>query len=97
MKKRLRQILINLLSNAVKVTRQKATICSKVNYRNQSGGICHFRGHRGLGIKDEHLQVIFDPFERVRDISYREFTRHRVWALTIVKLLTEVMGLVITG
>ena len=86
--KRLRQILINLLSNAVKYT-QKGSVLFEVNYRNQ---VAEFViRDTGLGIKDEHLKRIFDPFERVRDISTGNLPGTGL-GLTIVKLLTEIMG-----
>ncbi|MBD5769651.1 hybrid sensor histidine kinase/response regulator [Marinomonas colpomeniae] len=86
--KRLRQILINLLSNAVKYTPQ-GSILFEVNYRNQ---VAEFViRDTGLGIKEEHLQRIFDPFERVRDISTGNLPGTGL-GLTIVKLLTDIMG-----
>ena len=86
--KRLRQILINLLSNAVKYT-PKGTVLFEVNYRNQVADFVI--RDTGLGIKQEHLQRIFDPFERVRDISTGNLPGTGL-GLTIVKLLTEIMG-----
>ncbi|MEO9274950.1 ATP-binding protein [Marinomonas sp. 5E14-1] len=86
--KRLRQILINLLSNAVKYTPQGAVLF-EVNYRNQ---VAEFViRDTGIGIKDEDLQHVFDPFERVRDISTGNLPGTGL-GLTIVKLLTEIMG-----
>jgi len=86
--KRLRQILINLLSNAVKYT-PKGSVLFEVNYRNQ---VAEFViRDTGLGIKEAHLQRIFDPFERVRDTSTGNLPGTGL-GLTIVKLLTEVMG-----
>lgn len=86
--KRLRQILINLLSNAVKYT-PKGSVVFEVNYRNQ---VAEFViRDTGLGIKEEHLQRIFDPFERVRDVSTANLPGTGL-GLTIVKLLTDIMG-----
>ncbi|AEF56164.1 hybrid sensor histidine kinase/response regulator [Marinomonas posidonica] len=86
--KRLRQILINLLSNAVKYTPQ-GNVQFEVNYRNQ---VAEFViRDSGLGIKPEHLQRVFDPFERVRDLSTANLPGTGL-GLTIVKLLTEIMG-----
>ncbi len=86
--KRLRQILINLLSNAVKYTPQ-GKVQFEVNYRNQ---VAEFViRDSGLGIKQEHLQRIFDPFERVRDLSTANLPGTGL-GLTIVKLLSEIMG-----
>jgi Signal transduction histidine kinase len=86
--KRLRQILINLLSNAVKYT-QKGKVTFDINYRNQ---VAEFHiVDTGVGIKEEYLQRIFDPFERVRD-RYSANLPGTGLGLTIVKLLTEIMG-----
>ncbi|WCN11627.1 response regulator [Marinomonas mediterranea] len=86
--KRLRQILINLLSNAVKYT-QKGKVTFEINYRNQ---VAEFHIlDTGVGIKPEYLQRIFDPFERVRD-KYSANLPGTGLGLTIVKLLTEIMG-----
>jgi signal transduction histidine kinase/CheY-like chemotaxis protein len=86
--KRLRQILINLLSNAVKYT-PKGSVLFEVNYRNQ---VAEFViRDTGVGIKEGHLKRIFDPFERVRDISTGNLPGTGL-GLTIVKLLTDIMG-----
>lgn len=86
--KRLRQILTNLLSNAIKYT-PTGSVLFEVNYRNQ---VAEFViQDTGLGIKEAHLKRIFDPFERVRDISTGNLPGTGL-GLTIVKLLTEVMG-----
>jgi signal transduction histidine kinase/CheY-like chemotaxis protein len=86
--KRLRQILINLLSNAVKYTPQ-GTIDFEVYYRNQ---VAEFRiKDTGPGIEKTHLERIFDPFERVRNRDTANLPGTGL-GLTIVKLLTEIMG-----
>ena len=86
--KRLRQILINLLSNAVKYT-QQGSVVFEIYYRNQ---VADFKiRDTGLGIKEENLDRIFDPFERVRDASTANLPGTGL-GLTIVKLLTEIMG-----
>ena len=86
--KRLRQILINLLSNAVKYT-QVGTVDFDVKYRSQ---IAEFTiRDSGSGIDEEHLARIFDPFERVRNV-HTPNVQGTGLGLTIVKLLTEIMG-----
>ncbi len=86
--KRLRQILINLLSNAVKYT-QEGTVDFKVKYRSQ---VAEFIiTDSGSGIDDESLARIFDPFERVRN-AHTPNVQGTGLGLTIVKLLTEIMG-----
>lgn len=86
--KRLRQILINLLSNAVKYT-QTGQVDFEVNYRSQ---IAEFTiRDTGSGIDGANLARIFDPFERVRNV-HTPNVQGTGLGLTIVKLLTEIMG-----
>jgi signal transduction histidine kinase/purine-cytosine permease-like protein len=86
--KRLRQILINLLSNAVKYTLE-GEVHFRIRYRNQ---VAEFSiEDTGIGIDAAHLERIFDPFERVRDADTPNLPGTGL-GLTIVKLLTEIMG-----
>ncbi|MBV1788144.1 response regulator [Marinobacterium sp. D7] len=86
--KRLRQILINLLSNAVKYT-AGGQVEFEIHYRNQ---VAEFNiRDTGPGIPEEHLARIFDPFERVRTADSPNLPGTGL-GLTIVKLLTEIMG-----
>ncbi|GGB92024.1 hybrid sensor histidine kinase/response regulator [Marinobacterium zhoushanense] len=86
--KRLRQILINLLSNAVKYT-ASGQVEFEIHYRNQ---VAEFSiQDSGPGIPEEHLTRIFDPFERVRTADSPNLPGTGL-GLTIVKLLTEIMG-----
>ena len=86
--KRLRQILINLLSNAVKYTADGEVVFD-VHYRNQ---VAEFSiRDTGPGIPEAQLKRIFDPFERVRNADTANLPGTGL-GLTIVKLLTEIMG-----
>jgi signal transduction histidine kinase/DNA-binding NarL/FixJ family response regulator len=86
--KRLRQILNNLLSNALKYT-QQGSVHFSVSYRNQ---VAEFTvKDSGIGIDNEALERIFNPFERVRDSQSANLPGTGL-GLTIVKLLTEIMG-----
>jgi len=86
--KRLRQILTNLLSNAVKYTDQ-GSVDFEVRYRNQ---VAEFVVRdTGTGISESNLERVFQPFERVRN-SVSVYQPGTGLGLTIVKLLTEIMG-----
>jgi signal transduction histidine kinase/DNA-binding response OmpR family regulator/purine-cytosine permease-like protein len=86
--KRLRQILINLLSNAVKYT-VEGQIELQISYRNQVAEIAV--RDTGVGIHSKDITRILDPFERVRNERVPNVSGTGL-GLTIVKLLTEVMG-----
>lgn len=85
-KQRFRQILINLLSNAVKFT-EKGKVSLKVIYRNQ---VAHFFiEDTGPGIEKEYQELIFKPFERIKNTSSVSGTG---LGLTISRSLAELMG-----
>ena len=86
--KRLRQILTNLLSNAVKFT-HSGGVQLHVNYKSQVAEVrvCD----TGSGIAKEDRDTIFKPFERVRSVEDPAVPGTGL-GLTIVRLLTEVMG-----
>lgn len=86
--KRLRQILINLLSNAIKYT-ETGRVDFSVSYRYQ---VARFSVRdTGVGIQPADLERILDPFERVRNAHVPNVSGTGL-GLTIVRLLTEVMG-----
>lgn len=86
--KRLRQVLNNVLSNALKYT-QQGSVHFSVSYRNQ---VAEFTvKDSGIGIDNDALERIFSPFERVRDSQSANLPGTGL-GLTIVKLLTEIMG-----
>jgi PAS domain S-box-containing protein len=65
---KLRQILLNLLSNAVKFTdRGEISLRARVN----GDAAEFFIADTGIGIADENLQRIFDPFWQVEQSSTR--------------------------
>jgi signal transduction histidine kinase/CheY-like chemotaxis protein len=84
--KRLRQILTNLLSNAVKFT-AAGEVCLAARFRSE---VAEFEvSDTGIGIDAGDLETVFKPFERVAQTGHTSGTG---LGLTIVKLLTEVMG-----
>jgi len=86
--KRLRQVLINLLSNAIKYT-ERGRACLVVRYRSQ---VAEFEvTDTGVGIPEEDLERIFQPFERGHSAAIRAIPGTGL-GLTITKLLTQIMG-----
>lgn len=86
--KRLRQVLINLLSNAIKWT-GTGSVSLNVIYHSQ---VAEFSVvDTGVGIAEENLQRIFNPFERVESESQANVPGTGL-GLTITKLLSEIMG-----
>jgi signal transduction histidine kinase/FixJ family two-component response regulator len=86
--KRLRQVLMNLLSNAVKFT-QEGGVILRVSYRNEVAKFVV--SDSGVGIRPEHHENIFNPFERIRD-QETQFVSGTGLGLTISRLLTNLMG-----
>lgn len=65
---KLRQILLNLLSNAVKFTeRGEITVRGRLNGESAEFSI----SDKGIGIADENLQRIFEPFWQVEQSATR--------------------------
>ena len=86
--KRIRQILINLLSNAIKFT-DEGEVSLSLKYKNQ---VAEFQiTDSGIGIPETELERIFKPFERIEQ-SGAPATTGTGLGLTIVQLLTEIMG-----
>ncbi|HEX3485568.1 MAG TPA: ATP-binding protein [Micropepsaceae bacterium] len=86
--KRLRQILLNLLSNAIKYT-QSGSATLNVRYASE---VATFEViDTGIGIPNEDLDRIFEPFERGR-MSATQSIPGTGLGLTIAHLLTSLMG-----
>jgi len=86
--KRLRQILINLLSNAIKYT-QQGKVEFEIQYNHQ---IAEFIVRdTGVGIHKDDMERILSPFERIKAVNAPHIPGTGL-GLTIVRLLTEIMG-----
>ena len=86
--KRLRQILINLLSNAVKYTKS-GRVSLSFSYKSQ---VAEFTiTDTGIGIDSENIDLIFQPFERIRNPGSPQMPGTGL-GLTISKFFVEIMG-----
>ena len=66
---RLRQILVNLLNNAVKYT-HKGSVTLEITRRQSEEGVAKLFFQvkdTGIGIKEEDLQKLCEPFERIEE------------------------------
>ncbi|WP_181706252.1 hybrid sensor histidine kinase/response regulator [Chthonobacter rhizosphaerae] len=86
--KRLRQVLINLLSNAIKFT-DAGHVTLRVAYRSQIATITV--EDSGIGIPEEDLARVFEPFERGAQARAQAAPGLGL-GLTITKMLVELMG-----
>jgi PAS domain S-box-containing protein len=87
-RQRLKQVLINLISNAIKYNR----VAGSVSLRCETGGD---RARisivdTGIGIREEHLERLFAPFERLG--AEQSETEGTGLGLTVTKRLVEAMN-----
>lgn len=83
------RIMLNLLSNAIKFTPKGGTIF--VNVISEDNNVKITVKDTGIGIKEEHLGLVFDRFRQVD----KSFTRNHEGSgigLSIVKSLVEMNG-----
>ncbi|MFP5041406.1 ATP-binding protein [Parasediminibacterium sp. JCM 36343] len=90
---RLGQILNNLLSNALKFTKQGSiTVSSFIAGENENGLTIHFSvTDTGIGIPQDKLSVIFDPFVQASSDTTRKYGGTGL-GLSICKNLVEMQG-----
>lgn len=90
---RLKQCLVNLLGNAIKFTRA-GTVALSVSelHSAQGASMIQFEVRdTGVGIPEDRLERIFDPFAQADDSVSRLYTGTGL-GLTIVKQVAELMG-----
>ncbi len=90
---RLNQVLSNLIANALKFT-EKGEISITINkLKETEDSVDLFFGvsDTGIGISQEKLDVIFQPFSQVDNSTTRKYGGTGL-GLTIVKSLVELMG-----
>ncbi len=90
---RLRQVLINLIGNSVKFT-EKGEVELRVELVNESENKAMIRfsiRDTGIGISQEDIQKLFQPFSQVDASNARKYGGTGL-GLTICKKLVELMG-----
>ncbi len=90
---RLRQVIVNLLGNAIKFT-QEGEVALKVQLESKEKDDCllHFMvSDTGIGIPNEKLKLIFDPFSQADSSTTRHYGGTGL-GLTISTRLIEKMG-----
>jgi PAS domain S-box-containing protein len=86
---RLRQILVNLLSNAVKFTRNEGAIGLQVTSDHD---VIQFTvWDTGIGIAEEHIELLFRPFVQLDSSLSREHVGTGL-GLALVARLSELLG-----
>ena len=68
---RIKQVIINLLSNAVKFTSKDKTIYLKVEFNDEKLSVSV--KDEGIGIAQDKLRTIFEPFTQADNSTTREF------------------------
>ncbi len=94
-KLRINQILINLLSNAVKYTPENGRIQMRVEELpqvvNNYSRIRFTISDNGMGMSEDYLKVIFDPFTREETETVRHIQGTGL-GMAITKSLVDLMG-----
>ena len=91
---RLRQIYVNIISNSVKYTPEHGEIVVSVSQEEAADGRCTLVftcRDNGIGMSEDFLQRIFDPFERVTS-STLSGVEGTGLGMSIVKKLIDAMG-----
>ena len=91
---RLRQIFVNIISNAVKYTKEKGRI--RVGISEETSGdttVLIFEcKDNGIGMSEEFLQRIYDPFERVHSSTISGIEGTGLGMSIVKKLVEEMRG-----
>lgn len=91
---RLKQVLVNLFSNAIKYTSDGGTICfsvEEVRYDNESVTYCFVISDTGIGMSEEFIEEIFEPFSREKHNDNIKYEGNGL-GMAIVKQFTDMLG-----
>jgi signal transduction histidine kinase len=88
--RKLKQILYNLLSNAVKFTPEGGTVHLEARGLNEQGVEITIRDS-GIGLKEEELERIFQPFEQGDNSTSRKYQGTGL-GLALTKKMVELHG-----
>ncbi len=89
---RIKQCVTNILSNAVKYT-EEGSVTLNVSYKKEEGNNILLRFQvvdTGIGIKEEDLNKLYSPFERIEEIRNRSIEGTGL-GMSIVKKLLALM------
>lgn len=91
---RLQQLLLNLLSNAVKYTHDEGTVLMEINEKpSEHAGMVRYEfaiSDSGIGMKEEFLARVFEPFERADDAEI-QMVQGTGLGLSICRRIAELM------
>jgi PAS domain S-box-containing protein len=89
---RFRQVIMNIVNNAIKYTKEGSVDIRVELAKEQGLDIVNFRvSDTGIGIKEEHLEAIFEVFRQVDGSNNRGITGTGL-GLSISKNLAKLMG-----
>ncbi len=98
---RLRQVIVNLIGNAIKFTHEGEVVVEVIRIENAKASIEGEEGQQiklrfgirdtGIGIPQDKINKLFQPFSQVDASTTRQFGRTGL-GLAICKKLTSVMG-----
>ena len=88
--RKIRQVIINLLSNAVKFSDPGGTVTTDVQWA-EDGGILLSVTDTGIGIPEDEIQDVLEPFKQAHSGLDRKFEGTGL-GLSLTKALVELHG-----
>lgn len=91
---RIKQVLLNFLSNAIKFTPERGKIRMSVEEMDRRGNQVRLKFEvrdTGIGMHEEFLEHLFEPFEQEQSSTYRKYGGTGL-GMALSKALVESMG-----